>query len=283
VMATLQQQYLSVIQQMVRLRETASALEGLLGRDLSCQAVQAGALAQLRLLEAESEGGLGQLEQLWDAWDAGAHTHPEAFGESLQHLLPDLTDRSEIEVDLLSKLVLACGDCSLLPFVKLSKTAIQSAREALKNRCQIVADVPPVFAALDGTRLTHLGTSITTLIDDPHINAAAEAEQEFWHEREWFEKLLKLEPGCILVVGYAPSVLMAVCEAIANGQLQPALVIGMPIGFSHAPVAKRRLVRSGVAYITTVGTFGGGLLAAVALNALVESLIEKPNCHCHLK
>ncbi len=131
--------------------------------------------------------------------DAGAHTHPEDFGESLQHLLPDLCRyRWEIEVDLLSKLVLACGDCSLLPFRKLSATAIKSAREALKNQCQIVADVPPVFAALDGTRLAHLGTSIATLIDDPHINAAAEAEQEFWLQREWFEKLLKLEKGCIL-------------------------------------------------------------------------------------
>ena len=85
------------------------------------------------------------------------------------------------------------------------------------------------------------------------------------------------------MIGYAPSVLMAVCEAIESGQLQRALVVGMTIGFSHSPVAKRRLVRSGVAYITTLGTFGGGLLAAVALNALVESLIEKPNCHCHLK
>ena len=85
-----------------------------------------------------------------------------------------------------------------------------------------------------------------------------------------------------MAIGYAPSVLMAVCEAIESGQLQPALVIGMPIGVSHSPVAKRRLVRSGVPFITTVGTFGGGLLAAVALNALVESLIEKPNCHCHL-
>lgn len=282
-MGALQQQYLSVTQQIVRLRQTALALEGLLGRDLSCQAAQGEALAQMRLLQVETEGGLDRLEQVWDSWDAVAHTHPEAFGESLQHLLPDLGDRSEIEVDLLSKLMLACGDCSLLPFVKLSKTAIQSAREALKNRCQIVADVPPVFAALDRTRLAHLGTSIATLIDDPHINAAAEAEQEFWQERAWFERLLKLEPGCILVIGYAPSVLMAVCEAIESGQLQPALVIGMPIGFSHSPVAKRRLVRSAVPYITTVGTFGGGLLAAVALNALVESLIEKPNCHCHLK
>jgi precorrin-8X/cobalt-precorrin-8 methylmutase len=282
-MATLQQQYLSVTGQIVRLRQTALALEGLLGRDLSCQAVQAGALSQMRLLQAETEGGLGELEQLWESWDAVAHSHPENFEESLQHLLPDLSDRSEIEVDLLSKLVLASGDCSLLPFVKLSETAIQSAREALKNRCQIVADVSPVFAALDGTRLAHLGTSIVTLIDDPHINAAGEAEQQFWRKKAWCKQLLQVEKGCILVIGYAPSVLMAVCEAIELGELQPALVIGMPIGFSHAPVAKRRLVRSGVPYITTVGTFGGGLLAAVALNALVESLIEKPNCHCHLK
>jgi precorrin-8X/cobalt-precorrin-8 methylmutase len=85
-----------------------------------------------------------------------------------------------------------------------------------------------------------------------------------------------------LVIGYAPSVLMAVCDAIEHNQLQPALVIAMPIGFSHAPAAKRRLMRLAVPYFTIEGTLGGGLLAAVALNALTESLIEKPDCHCYL-
>jgi precorrin-8X/cobalt-precorrin-8 methylmutase len=28
---------------------------------------------------------------------------------------------------------------------------------------------------------------------------------------------------------------------------------------------------------------GGGLLAATALNALVESVIDKPECHCYLQ
>jgi precorrin-8X/cobalt-precorrin-8 methylmutase len=283
VMATLQQQYLSVIQQIIRLRQTAVALEGLLGRDISCQAVQADALAQMRLLQLETDGGVVDLEKLWDSWDAVAHAHPEGFTESLQQLLPDLSDRSEIEADLLSKLVLACGDCSLLPFVKLSETAIRSARESLNRKCQIVADVQPVFAAVDRTRLAHLGTTVTTLIDDPHVNEPAEAEQEFWQEKSLFDKLLKVEKKCILVIGYAPSVLMAVCEAIENRQLEPALVIGMPIGFSHGMVAKRKLARSGVPYITITGNFGGGLLAAVALNALVESTIDKPHCHCYLK
>jgi precorrin-8X/cobalt-precorrin-8 methylmutase len=84
-----------------------------------------------------------------------------------------------------------------------------------------------------------------------------------------------------MAIGYAPSALLAVCEAIHQQILQPALVIGMPIGFSHAPVAKRQLMTSGVPFITVEG-LGGRLMAATALNALVESLLEKPDCHCHL-
>lgn len=278
----LQQQYRLVSRQLGRLRQTASALEGLLGRDRHCQDIQAEAIAQLRHLEVETQDGLNSLEKLWNNLDAATHAHPEAFTESLQHLLPDLSDRSEIEVDLLSKLVLACGDVSLVDFVRLGGSAIAAARNALTVGCQIVGDVPVVVSAFDRTRLTHLGCPVETLIDDPHITSVAEAEQAFWYQCQWKQQLLQLPSNCVLVVGYAPSVLMSACEAIENSQLQPALIIGMPIGFSHAPAAKRRLMRSGIPFITTEGTIGGGLLASVALNALVESLIEKPDCHCYL-
>ncbi|BAU15834.1 cobalt-dependent transcriptional regulator (plasmid) [Leptolyngbya sp. NIES-3755] len=278
----LQQQYHTVIQQLARLRQTAAALEGVLGRDRDCQIIQAEALAQLRLLEVETQDGSGELEKLWQRLDAETSAHPEMFQESLQQLLPDLSDRSEIEVDLLSKLVLACGDVSLVQFVRLSKGAIAAARDALKAGCPIIGDVSPVVAALDQTRLAHLQCSAKTLIDDLHITDAAEAERAFWNNEQWKEKLQQLPTGSILVIGYAPSVLMSVCTLIEQGQIQPALVIAMPIGFSHAPAAKRRLMKLGVPYLTIEGTIGGGLLAATALNALVESLIEKPNCHCYL-
>ncbi|PSB30428.1 precorrin-8X methylmutase [Stenomitos frigidus] len=281
-MVQFQQQYRSVIQQIAHLRQTASALEGLLGRDTDCQLVQAEAIAQLKLLDVEAQTRLGGLEQLWSGLDAAVHAHPEAFQESLERLLPDLSDRSEIEVDLLSKLVLACGDVSLVPFVRVGKGAIAASREALKAGCQIVADVPVVHAALDHTRLAHLGCATERLIDDCHITNAAEAEQAFWQNEVWHARLHSLQDGCVLVIGYAPSVLFAVCEAIATHHLRPALIIGMPIGFSHAPAAKRQLMQSGIPFITLDGTIGGGLLAAVALNAIADSLIEKPDCHCYL-
>jgi precorrin-8X/cobalt-precorrin-8 methylmutase len=277
-----QQQYRSVIQQIAHLRHTASALEGLLGRDGDCQLVQAEAIAQLKLLDVETQTQLGGLEQLWSGLDAAVHAHPEAFQESLQRLLPDLSDRSEIEVDLLSKLVLACGDVSLVPFVRVGKGAIAASRDALKAGCCIVADVPLIHAALDHTRLAHLGCVTETLMNDCHITSAVEAEQAFWQHSEWKTRLHNLPAGCILIIGYAPSALLAVCDAIAHHHLRPALIIGMPIGFSHAPAAKRQLMQLGLPFITLDGTIGGGLLAAVALNAIADSLIEKPDCHCYL-
>ena len=278
----LQQQYRAVMQQISQLRQTASALEGLLGRDRDCQILQAEVLSQLKLLEVETNTGLGGLEKLWSGLDNHVHAHPEAFQESLQHLLPDLSNRSEIEQDLISKLVLACGDVSLVSFVRLSREAIATSRQVLSSGCQVVVDVPTVAAAIDQTRLVHLGCQIETLIDNPHITTAIEAELAFWQHRQWREKLQQIPQGCVLVVGYAPSVLLSVCEAIDHLKIKPALVIGMPIGFSHAPAAKRQLMQKHVPFITIEGTMGGGLLAATTLNALVASLIEKPDCHCYL-
>lgn len=278
----LQQQYQTVIQQIARLRQTAAALEGLLGRDRDCQNAQAKALAQLKQMDVNAQAELGHLDQLWSHFDVEATNHPEQFQESLQHLLPDLSHYSEITVHLLHQLVLACGDLSLVSFIRLCPDAIAAARTAFKAGCTVIADVPAVAATLDHTRLAHLGCSITTLINDPHIAGAHDAEQAFWRDNLWQQRLREAPAGCLLVVGYAPSVLLAACQEIEAGQFQPALVIGMPIGFSHAPAAKRQLMALPVPYITLQGSLGGGLLAAVTLNALVETLIEKPDCHCYL-
>ena len=278
-----QQQYQTVLQQLVKLRQTAMALEGLLGRDLGCQSTQAAAISQLRLLETETQAAQSISEALWAQLDAATADHPENFSEALQRLLPDLSQRPEIEVDVISHLVLACGDVSLATFVKFSRDAIKAARESLAAGCTIVGDIPAVARTLDHTRLTHLGCSWTTLIDNPHIHDAADAEQTFWQDTGWQDRLMPLINGNIWVIGYAPSVLMQLCRAIAQQRYRPALIIGLPIGFSHAPAAKRQLMQLDVPYITVEGTLGGGLLAAVVLNRLAASLIEKPDCHCYLQ
>lgn len=277
----LQQQYQSVLQQLTKLRQTATALEGLIGRDQGCQIAQA--LSQLQQLTAENEPANSLLKPLLQQIDTTVPNHPEHFQQTLTRLLPDLSTRPEIEVDVLSHLVLACGDVSLISFVRFSADAIKAAREALGAGCTVVGDVSALVAAFDQPRLTHLNCQWETVINSAHIDSAADAEHTFWQTTHWHERLAALMDGNIWVVGYAPSVLIKLCEAIETHASRPALVIGLPVGFSHAPAAKRRLMQLQIPYITTDCALGGGLLAAVVLNRLAASLIEKPDCHCYLE
>ena len=278
----LQQQYQVVLKQLVKLRQTATALESVIGRDRPCQSTQTQALAQLQWLSAETQTVHSLTEKLWHQLDAATYSHPENFQEALKRLLPDLSQRPEIEVDVLSHLVLACGDVSLAAFVRFSPDAVKAARETLSAGCTIISDVPAIMTALDHTRLAHLGCQPMALLDDPHLEGAAEAEQTFWQDSRWHQRLASLIEGNIWVIGYSPSVLVKLCDLIEHQNCRPALVIGLPIGFSHAPAAKRRLRQLSVPYLTTEGALGGGLLAATALNRLAASLIEKPDCHCYL-
>ncbi|MGC1309345.1 MAG: precorrin-8X methylmutase [Phormidesmis sp.] len=278
----LQQQYQVVLQQLVKLRQTASALEGILGRDRTCQSTSEKAIAQLQRLNAETQTVQSLTESLWQQLDAATCHHPENFKEALERLLPDLSQRPEIEVDVISHLVLACGDVSLASFVRFSADAIKAARENLSNGCSVVSDVSAIATALDQTRLAHLSCQSKILLDDPHVDTVADAERTLWQDDSWHQRLSNLTNGNIWVIGYSPSVLMKLCEIIETQNCRPALVIGLPIGFSHAPAAKRRLMQLEVPYLTTEGALGGGLLAAVALNRLAASLIEKPDCHCYL-
>jgi precorrin-8X/cobalt-precorrin-8 methylmutase len=71
--------------------------------------------------------------------------------------------------------------------------------------------------------------------------------------------------GAVWVVGCAPTAL----DALLGLPAEPALVIGLPVGFVGAVEAKRALAASGLRAVTNRGAKGGSAVAAAALNALL--------------
>jgi precorrin-8X/cobalt-precorrin-8 methylmutase len=67
-----------------------------------------------------------------------------------------------------------------------------------------VGNVPAVIGAIDHTRLAHLKCSVETLIADPPIRSAADAEASFWSHYQQQDQWQPLNNGCIRVVRYAP-------------------------------------------------------------------------------
>ena len=59
--------------------------------------------------------------------------------------------------------------------------------------------------------------------------------------------------GAIVVVGCAPTALEEALDLAAGGVFEPALVIGMPVGFVGAAESKARLRASGLPAISNIG------------------------------
>ena len=64
-------------------------------------------------------------------------------------------------------------------------------------------------------------------------------------------------------------------ELAEAGRLQPALIIGVPVGFVNVVEAKEILLRSGLPSIVNRGRKGGSNVAAAIVNALMYSLTRK--------
>ena len=65
---------------------------------------------------------------------------------------------------------------------------------------------------------------------------------------------------------------MALLDLIDAGEVSPALVIGMPVGFVACAESKDELVKRNVPYITVMGRRGGSSAAAATVNALLDLL-----------
>jgi len=80
--------------------------------------------------------------------------------------------------------------------------------------------------------------------------------------------------GAIVVIGNAPSVLLALVDIVHCGS-KPALVIGTPVGFVNAAESKALLRELEIPSISNVGTRGGTPVAVAAMNEIVTIFAER--------
>jgi len=74
-------------------------------------------------------------------------------------------------------------------------------------------------------------------------------------------------PGAIWLVGCAPTALIE----IISREVEPTLVVGVPVGFVGAAAAKQELRLSGLPSLTNVSEKGGSAVAVAAFNALLRA------------
>ena len=168
-----------------------------------------------------------------------------------------LTDRIDLshlpsgQRAVVERVIHASADLDYASAICFDPGAVEAALDALRAGAPVVTDVEMVRAGIPGAIC--------------YLPADAVANETTTRSAAGIRIAAQRHPsGAVVVVGCAPTALVEALEL----PWEPAVIVGLPVGFVGASESKAQARASRHRTITNVGEKGGSAVAAAALNAL---------------
>ena len=190
--------------------------------------------------------------------------------EIISELLGDTPLAPENEL-VIKRVIHTSADFDYVKNLVFSKNAVKIALEALKSGCDIVTDTQMAKAGINKRALETLGGQVHCFMSDEEVAKEAKL-RGVTRATVSMERAAALPKPCIFAIGNAPTALISLHEQIQEGKLNPALIIGVPVGFVNVVESKELIIDSQVPYIVARGRKGGSNVAAAICNALLYQI-----------
>ncbi len=186
--------------------------------------------------------------------------HPiEAESYSILRGLVDLSRFGSLGKAVAERVIHASADLEYAESLAVNEADAEKGLEALRRGAPIVTDVGMVAAGITAREARCYVSDARTRELSKELNITRSAVGFRLAAQE-------VGPGAIWVVGNAPTALFELLNLL---DVEPALVVGLPVGFVGAAESKEKLLQSGLPTVTNRGPKGGSAVAAAALNALI--------------
>lgn len=190
--------------------------------------------------------------------------------EIITELLGDRRLDPENEL-VIKRVIHTSADFDYADNLVFSLHAVSKGIEALRAGCDIVTDTQMAKAGINKTILGSLGGEVHCFMSDPDV--AQEAKQRgVTRAIVSMERAASLSKPCIYAIGNAPTALISLYEQIKAGKTEPALIIGVPVGFVNVVESKELILGTDLPYIVARGRKGGSNVAAAICNALLYQI-----------
>ena len=188
------------------------------------------------------------------------NVHPiEAESYRILRSRIDLSGRPPLTRAVTERVIHATADFDYVTDLVCDERALAAGVAALRRGAPVVADVAMVASGI--TRfpvICKIADSLAArLARTANITLSAASVRLAFGEAG---------PGAVWLVGCAPTALFE----IISRQVEPALVIGVPVGFVGAAAAKDELRASGLPALSNISEKGGSAVAVAAFNALLR-------------
>ncbi|WP_348229451.1 cobalt-precorrin-8X methylmutase [Trichocoleus desertorum] len=175
---------------------------------------------------------------------------------------------SATEYAIVRRVIHSTADFDFKQLLRFSPGAIATAIAALQQGCPIITDVGMVKQGVANMVAQTFGNPLISAVEQ-----VTEAPPGKTRTETGLLECLQRFPQAIVVIGNAPTALLALCQQLqahsGTAGLAPALVIGAPVGFISVVESKVALAATPIPQIRVEGRKGGSPVAAAILNALL--------------
>ena len=169
---------------------------------------------------------------------------------------------------VIKRVIHATADFDFLHNLTFSPNAVNLAREALRNHTPIITDTLMLSSGIS----KRYGVDIICHVSD-HDTVTEAHSHNVTRSIVSIERSVREYPSAIYAIGNAPTALIRLCELIQEGCANPALVVGVPVGFVNVIEAKNMLASlTDIPRIIAHGNKGGTTVACAIINAILYGL-----------
>jgi len=149
-----------------------------------------------------------------------------------------------------------------------SQDVVAKAINAVKSGACIVTDTQMARSGINKKALAKYGGEVYCFMADEDVAEIAKANGTT-RATASMDKAAVLDKPLIFAIGNAPTALVRLYELMEEGKLNPALIIGTPVGFVNVVQSKELIMEADVSYIVARGRKGGSNIAACICNAIL--------------
>ena len=156
--------------------------------------------------------------------------------------------------------------------------AVSHAVSAMKDRPVIITDTNMALAGINKKALGQVGGEVHCFMADADVADMARANGTT-RATAAIDKAVALYPNAIFACGNAPTALIRLAQLMEEKGTQPALIIGVPVGFVNVVESKEEIFalaeEKAVPAIVARGRKGGSNVAAAICNALLYQAVGR--------
>ncbi|MGN1140886.1 MAG: precorrin-8X methylmutase [Oliverpabstia sp.] len=189
---------------------------------------------------------------------------------SFEIITEELGDR-KLDADkelIIKRCIHTSADFDYADNLCFSEGVVEKAIEAIKNGACIVTDTQMGRSGINKKALAKYGGEVYCFMSDEDVAKTAK-ENGTTRATASMDKAAAMNKPMIFAIGNAPTALVRLYELIQEGKINPALIIGVPVGFVNVVQSKELIMETDIPYIVARGRKGGSNIAACICNALL--------------